>query len=249
MRCYQLLLVFLLPACGTDPAPNATLAELPNLRFSIQGWGPSDLEPTPGFVALSYDTAAFRAAHGDACAILDGSFRGTVNGTTLRTDPGGGPDDLDDCSPPALQLVDASAGPASFVVDDDSLTITAQFAAEAFAPHVPALRAPSVWKFASDQAVTVGWSQPADLVGLAPEPWQVYFHTGKFENNNSFDLTPSISGDEIRFTIPRPAPVTGDGLIVFRFGYSNGSATTCIGAASCQYSSTRGYQHSVHIDP
>jgi hypothetical protein len=242
-------LLLLLSACAGDPAPNARLADLTNIHLSVQGWDPSDTEPTTGFVALSYDAGAFRAAHGGACAVLDGSFRGTVDGVTLDVDAGGGPDDLDDCSPPALALDSGLDGATSFVIGDDSLTITAEFAAEAFAPHEPTLRSPSTWRFAAGQAVVVGWSRPEDLVGLGTEPGQIYFHTGTLSDPNFFDLSASHTGDEIRFTIPDPAPITGAGLIVFRFGYSNGSAATCTGAASCTYSSTRGYVHSVHIDP
>jgi hypothetical protein len=95
----------------------------------------------------------------------------------------------------------------------------------------------------------LGWSHPDDLVtGGDVLPHPVYFHTGTLVDPNSFDLDAQLAGDEIRFTIPAPAPITGDGWLVAHFGYANGDATACEGATTCTYSLERGFAHSVVIE-
>jgi len=236
-------LLLLIPACTTNHG-NATLADLGNLQVQVQGFSPSDTQPTTGFVALGYDTAAFQSAHGGQCAVVDGII-GSFNGTALDSD-GGCPDDLGDCLTPSVGFAVEFAGASTFVVGDDSLTVTAVFAEDAFAPHVPTLRAPAQWQFTGGEAVRVGWSDPADLMNLGVEPFRVTF-SADVADNNTIDLTPTYSGDEIDFTVPSPPSVTGPGSIVFRFGYANGNATTCTNATSCIFSATLCYEHRVTI--
>jgi hypothetical protein len=243
------VLITLLPACATDPASNATLADLPDLQIAVQGWMPSDTAPTNGFVTIGYDTATFRSTHDDHCAVL-GAFTATYNGARIEhLDPGGDNDDPVDCAPPSLDFDVQFDGPTTFVIADDSLTVTAAFDADAFAPRVPTLLSPATWEFHGGDMVRVGWPVPADFTGLAGQPWVVSFSTGKLENNNAFDLAPVFAGDEIHFTIPSPPPRTGPGFIEIELGYTVGDATTCDGAARCEFSASRGFSHSVVIDP
>jgi hypothetical protein len=228
-------------------SPNATLADLPRLSLVVQEWAPGDTTSAHGFVDMSYDIAAFKAAHGGACAILDDSFHATLDGAPLDTDPGATGDDLVPCYPPSLGFEAQFAGPTTFVASDDSLEVTAVFGADAFAPHVPMLRSPATWQFAPGEMVRIGWSVPEDLTVVGSEPFQVMFNTLMTEDNNAFDLDPTASGDEIQFTVPNPPLRTGPGFIVFRFGYSGGDAVTCTNAVSCTFSAERGYVHSVVI--
>jgi hypothetical protein len=175
------------------------------------------------------------------------SFGGTLDGVALPIGSHGGGDDFGGCARLALEFDAEFSGSSTFVIEDDSMTVTAEFSPDAFEPHVPILRSPANWQFSPGETVRVGWSHPADLEMIPVEAFRVYFHTGKNENNNSFDFAVEYAGDEILFTVPDPPPVAGAGFIVFQFGYSNGTATRCTGATSCQFSSTRGYQHTVVI--
>jgi hypothetical protein len=97
------------------------------------------------------------------------------------------------------------------------------------------------------------WSHPTDLAE-APLAWHdVGFHTGERgrpnrNGDNYFSLPPVIDGDELRLTIPAPAPITGPGLILFNLGESVGDATTCGGASRCDYRASRSYHHTVDIE-
>lgn len=242
----SLISVVLAAGC-TGSASNATLADLPNAKVAVQSWAPSDTHPTQGFVTVGYDTTAFRAAHGGDCAAVD--LDGTLNGASLDSDPGGGPDDLDDCSFPAFALMTDLSGPQTFRISDATAAITATYAADVFTPHRPELLSSAQWTMAAGDHVEVAWSAPDDLAHLAPEPLQVYFSTGKTDGNNAIDFTPAFSGDKITWTMPSPLSITGAGYLVFRFGYSTGVATACEGAAQCAYSAERGYAHSVTLSP
>jgi hypothetical protein len=158
---------------------------------------------------------------------------------------------LDDCYSPSVELEIPDCGErtlTSVSIDDGSLAIEATFAPDALAPHMPTLRSPSNWKLAGGQEVVLGWSHPSDLVdGAEFLDAPVYFHTGTLADPNYFDVVSTLSGDEIRFHIPDPPPILGNGYIVTRFGYESGDAETCTGATRCGYSVERGYAHSVEI--
>jgi hypothetical protein len=245
----SLAIVALSSAC-TGPTPNATLADLPGRSVSAQIWESTDDKPTPGFATVGYDTEAFRNAHGGECAVidLDASF-GAAHVDTIWH---GGDDDFDGCSDPGFELTFPGVGEhdATLRIEDDSLTIEATFSAEQLAPHAPELRSPSMWRFGAGDAVVLGWSHPQDLIDGATflaDP--VYFHTGTLTDPNYFPITAVLSGDEIRFTLPHPAPITGKGYIVTRFGYVNSAAITCTGATTCSLSREAGFSHTVTIDP
>jgi hypothetical protein len=242
------MLVLVMSGCAAQGVPsNATLADLPNLRLGVQGFIPSDTKPTNGSVFLDYDVATFRSTHGGECAALGGAFHGMLNNIEIAAGGGGdgGPDAIfGECAIPGLEFDVEFVGTTTIVAADDSLTVTAVLPADAFARHLPTLRSPSDWQFTGGEMVRIGWSQPDDLVGLTG-PFQVAFYItdGNGVSVNNLDFAPQYVGDEIRLTIPAPTPVTGSGEIDFRFGYSNGVATTCTNATSCSYSATRGYAH------
>jgi len=243
-----LMIAMLVPASAagcTGHEANATLADLGNVGIGIQRWAASDSGDTPGYGYLSYDASAFRAAHGGDCATLD--FTGTLDGHQLDTDGGGNSDEGDECYNPSFDFSGELTGAQTLEITDGASTLVATYGADAFAPHTPMLNAPQSWTFAAGDHVDVRWSDPSDLPTVVTAPSPVYFHTGKSEDNNFFDLVPSFNGDRISWTMPSPLPRTGEGLIVFRFGYSNGDAETCTGAASCTYSTERGFSHSVTL--
>ena len=247
-RC--LLASLVCAGCTSGPPANAELAELLSLRVGVQIWESTDREPTKGFFMVGYDEDAFRRAHDGECAVVD--IDAHFDGADLGHVSGGGNDtDFDDCYSPGGEFEIDRIGEqaATLRVSDGSRTIEATFSAAQLAPHQPTLRSPSEWKFGGGDAVVLGWSHPDDFVtGADFLDNPVYFHTGTLDDPNFFDIyNTQLVGDEIRFTIPNPPPIKGSGLIVARFGYAVGNATSCVGAASCTFSREAGYAHSVEI--
>ena len=246
----------LLGACPTPGSDsNASLADLPNLRVSVQTSGSSDDKPTSGFVSVSYDEPAFVAAHGH-CATLGDDLGGELDGTDLdATSLGSNDEEFGGCYYPLLpfEIWFADDGAPELTIFDESLTVRAEFPAGAFEAHRPILLEPGEWRFRGGQQVRVGWSHPADLAE-APLQWtDVAFHIGdrgrrNANGDNAFPLSPQLDGEEIRFTVPSPPPITGPGFITFQMGYSGGAATTCTGATRCEYGASRSFAHTVEIE-
>jgi hypothetical protein len=254
VRTALLLVLALLAGCSSGPPPNARLADLPGLSIGFMASGVSDSAPAPSHLFVSYDIPAFRAIHHGDCAVVDDSIAGTFNGLSIPvTTLGGGPGDLPagNCGGPGFDLSVSFGDHATFVVWDGSLTVTADFGTT-LVPRVPTLRSPAAWRFAAGEAVSVGWPVAADLPTTPQGYPQVYFSTGRTAvdpagGTNYFDLAPQFSGDQIDFTVPSPAPVTGPGFIVFAFGWVDFAAIACTGATACTAQLPRGYQHSVEI--
>lgn len=213
---------------------------------------PTEGHPTNGRVSIGYDEDAFVAAHGGECARLgdwDIRFGDARIGSSWSGD-----DDVDfgGCLLPSANLDIAQFGRdtlGALRIFDDSHTVEAVFGATALVPHLPTLRSPSTWRFAGGDTVVFGWSHPDDLVtGADFLEHPVYFHTGTLDDPNFFDLDAQLAGDEITFTVPSPPPITGDGYIVARFGYTSGEADSCTGATRCGYQLEAGYAHAVVIE-
>lgn len=248
--------VFLLGACpSAGPDGNASLADLPGLRITVQTWDAHDDRPTAGFVSLGYDEATFIAAHG-GCATLGADLDATFDGTDLDPISRGSNDpEFEGCYMPHLpfDLRFADDVASVLTIADDSLTVRAEFPAGAFEAHRPILVEPGAWRFRGGQEVRVGWSHPADLAET-PRDWtDVGFHIGdrgrpNGNGDNFFPLSPRVEDEEIRFTIPSPPPITGPGLITFEMGYTVGAATTCTGATDCSFSASRSFDHTVEIE-
>src|SRR5436190_5322717 len=99
-----------LAACTDGPAPNATLADLGGLSMSVEIWEARNDEPTAAFIQFSYDEAAFRAAHGDECAVVD-SFDVSFPGARVLSKSRGANDyDFDDCYAPSVELAISNFG-------------------------------------------------------------------------------------------------------------------------------------------
>lgn len=247
----RVLPVLALVGCTDGSPPNATLADLPRLSVSMQIWQSSDAGPTTGFMTLGYDSEAFRASHGGECAVI-GDYAVEFAGLEIgRKSRGGDDTDFDDCYAASFELSIPQFGDTpltSYRISDGSLTIEATFAPDTLVPHEPRLVSPTTWELAGGDAAVMIWSHPEDLIeGASFLPHPVYFHTRRLEDPNYFDIDAQLVGDEIRFAIPDPPPIVGDGFIVARFGYVVGDAATCSGATRCAYSLERGYSHSVKI--
>ena len=246
-------LLFLAACPGPDR--NATLADLPGLRVSVSTSSASDREPTRARVVIRYDEDAFKASHEQHCATLGRELRGELDGDALEpTSYGSDEQDFDFCDLPQLEVERREAGDTRSVltITDDSLTVRAELPVGALAPRQPTLRFPGAWRFTGGQEVRVGWSHPADLTEAPLDPRSVYFHTGDPGpvapgGVGYVPLPARVDGDELRFTIPSPPPLTGPGLIVFSLGDTVGSAQTCTGATACEYSASRSFSHSVEI--
>lgn len=246
------VLAILLPlgACF-GPATNASLADLPDLSVSVQTWDASDDAPTTVDVSLTYDGAAFAATHDGACATLGDDFGGRLDdGRQIWSSRGKDDVDFGGCYVPSLRyevrFTDDRA--AELTIADDSRTIRATFPVGALAPHYPTLRAPAAWKFHGGDAVRVAWSHPDDLAAPLGEFDVGFFADGKTANgDNFFPLPRQVVGDELRFTIPSPPPITGPGQITFNLGYTVGDAASCTGAARCTYSASHSFGHPVEI--
>ena len=240
------LLIFAACTTSSHHETNATLASLPNMSASLLVWAAEDGKPTTGFVTIAYDTEAFRAAHGGHCAEL-GDLDVNIDHVTITEISPGGDTDEADCGLPTIdfEIPDfAGAPPTGFSITDDAATVAATFAG--LAPHYPTLVSPSTWTFGAGDPVVLRWSHPEDLASALPE--NVYFHTGTITDPNFFPLDTTYTTDEIHFAIPSPAPITGAGLIVARFGYVNITPTSCTGATTCRIQVERGYAHSVTIE-
>jgi hypothetical protein len=256
LRASLLPSALLLAACpGSGPDSNASLADLPRLRVSVQTYEAGDDRPAEGFVTVSYDEDAFIAAHG-RCATLDDDLGGNLDGTDLdATSFGSDDEEFGGCFVPHLpfEIRFADDHASVLTIADHSVTVRAEFPAGAFEAHGPTLIAPTAWRFRGGQEVRVRWSHPADLAEAPLRPTDVGFHIGdrgkpNANGDNFFPLSPQVEGDELRFTIPSPPPITGPGLITFQMGYSVGEATTCTGATTCAYSASRSFDHSVEIE-
>jgi hypothetical protein len=250
------LLAFILPVAGCPgPDANATLADLPRLRIGLQTWTSSDDRPTSGFATISYDEPAFTAAHEGQCATLGGDLRGAIDGVELDVNSYGSNDEEFGGCYYAHLYFDVrfpADRPSVLTIADDSHTVRAEIAAGSLAPHFPTLRAPSTWEFRGGEPVRLGWSHPADLAENPLDEYDVGFHIGErgqpnANGDNFFPLPTTVTGDELRFTIPSPPPITGPGYITINMGYTVGSATTCEGAAECGFSASRSFDHTVEI--
>ena len=250
------LVAFLLPVAGCPgPDTNATLADLPGLRISLQTWKASDNQPTSGFAVISYDEQPFMSTHDGSCATLGGDLRGSIDGVELDVNSYGSNDDeFGGCYFAHLYFDHRfpADAPVALTIADDSHEVRAALPAGALAPHFPTLRAPATWAFRGGEQVRLGWSHPADLAEVTLDPYAIGFHIGdrgrpNANGDNFFPLPTTIVGDELRFTIPSPPPITGPGYITIRMGYTVGDATTCEGAAGCRFSASRDFHHTVEI--
>jgi hypothetical protein len=201
-------------------------------------------------VSIGYNEQTFRTSHGGACATL-GSFSHSLTGASIsHVGYGSNDDEFDDCYFPGFELDARFAADEAntLVIADDTKTITAVFASAAFAPRAPTLRSASDWTFAPGEQVVIGWPHPEDFAGAYNDGLlsSVWFNN---DDADDFSFMPTYQGDEIRFSIPNPAPSTGDGVVLFQFGYSTGEAVSCIGATRCSFSAERGFEHRATIKP
>lgn len=231
--------------CTDNQDANATLADLPALTASLQIWAGDDLHSTTeGFVSLSYDEEAFVAANGE-CATV-GGLGVTFSGATVTAISRGGGGDLGCYFPQfAFELADfqdATSATLAFTVADAALTVDAVYAG--LEPRRATLRNTNEWRFSASQLVTLGWSHPQDLVDGAQFTPMIF----ATPDTRAFEIPATFAGDEITLVFPDPVEFTGAGSLVTRFGYQNGSATTCTGAASCDFSLEAGYAHSAVVE-
>lgn len=247
------LLVHLV-ACGPlgAPPPNTDLAGLPSLSIQVESIreldsNDDDLRASKIIVHLQYDIDAFYAAH-EECATI-GDVDTTFNGKDVGLTRPGEPVDLSErCTPPffSAEMDVGIADAGRVIVSDASQTITAEYPAGTFS-RVATLTSHAEWRFAAGETVTVTWSHPEldDVVGVS-------FHDDDAAAGFDIDAV-THTGTDITFTIPSPAPLTGDGLFDFGVGeygarFASGTATSCTGAQRCTYYVDRGYQRRVHID-
>lgn len=246
-------LLVLLAACS-GPA-NTTLADLPDLAVYMTTSRQVDLDtnalaPMRLEVRLDYNTGAFRASHGNACATLD-EVSGTFNGTPLVLEEAGdaGTGDITGCQYPVLaaQLELGASATGDLAIDDATHTITAQFLGRDAAARIAAPISHPAWAFASGDSVSMSWSRPEELV---------LFDDGRVSIELAIGGTTleaagiATTGSEVQFVLP-PTDLSGDGTITMLVqfdDYSDAQPRACIGASRCMFVTDPGYSHAVRLN-
>jgi hypothetical protein len=248
-------LVALLAGCTS---PNATLADLPNLRVGVivdeelDSDGDDTSRPSTVQIGLYYDETTFRREHGECATLDEDDISGTVNGDVkLRVASAGDRDkEIDECNPPYLRtptfvLGIHEMGRVEF--RDSSLAISAEFPAAVFGPRMAS--APS-WNLVAGQPFAFTWSHPEDLVGVTPDRVSVSFPHGNYVLGEDFTVT-EVTATEIRGVVPAAPEYTGSGAVqILIFDASEWTpATSCVGAAECNATSYRIYKHTAELAP
>jgi len=239
MRRLVPLLLLLVPACHDA----AQLADLPGLEVSVRVWGAdSDLPGQLGSVYLNFDGDAYRAAHDGDCPAL-GDVQVVFDGVaTERVDP---PYDGGPCLATRFELAAdiPTDRPLVVTVVDESLSVRAELDSAPLVGRSATLRSPGDWTLTGGEEVVVGWSHPDDLATIGAVAYFLQGSAGFMIE----DLT--LTGDEIRFSIPPSPAVTGAGKLHFSAGFLEGDATACANAAACTWTTVHSYDQSVVIQP
>ena len=255
------LLAAMAAGCTT---PNATLADLPDLRIGVIVDDDLDSDaddtsrPSHVTISLSYDMAAFRQSIG-GCATIDDDIRGSVNGNVrLRVSSQGDVDhEIDECNVPYLDtpvfvLGIHEIGRVEF--DDGSLAVSAEFPAPVFGPRMarPVPVAPATtasWDLVAGQPFAFAWSHPQDLVGVTPDRVTAHLSHGYDYYGVEFTVT-EVTETEIRGVIPATPDYVGEGIVELLISNASSTwdpATSCVGAAQCNATSYRLYKHTATL--
>lgn len=241
-------------------SPNAKLADLPDLRIGVivdrevDTDGDYSTRPSKVSIELAYDTSSFRAAHDGDCAIIDDSVSGSVNGAALSMDDAGDYDsESDECYAPHLKSEPFVLGvdePGHVEFADATLAIAADFAGPGFGARVARPVSPTSpsWTLAAGQPFAFEWSHASDLVGITPDRVAINFEHGVYLGE-SFTIT-EVTETQIRGVAPAMPEYTGDGVLMILLLDATTDwdpATSCTGAAACNVTSYRLYEHSAQL--
>jgi hypothetical protein len=250
-----------LAGCTT---PNARLADLPDLRVGVIVDEDLDQDsddtsrPSHISIGLYYDMTAFRQTIG-GCATIEDEISGSVNGNVpLRVESQGDIDEeIDECNVPYLNTPMFVLGIHEMglvVIDDGSLSITAEFPAPVFGPRMakPAPVAPATtasWDLVAGQRFAFAWSHPQDLVGVTLDRVTVHMSHGYDYYGVEFEVT-EVTDSEIRGVVPALPDYTGPGVVELLISGASATwdpATSCVGAAECNVTSYRLYKHTASL--
>jgi hypothetical protein len=241
----------LLVLVGCGPTPNATLADLPDLRVGVIVDNEVDSDddntrPSKVLIGLHYDEDAFRSEHGD-CATLEGG-EGTINGVSLELEsPGDRDKEIDECNHPYFGSDTFFLGafePGRLELGDGTLQISATFEGDPFGARIAKPVAPSTWNLRAGEPFAFSWSHTPDLAGITPDRVAIHFKQG-YHRGDKLTVT-EVTDSEIRGVAPSVPEYTGEGTLeILLLGASStwDVATTCVGAAECNCTSYRLYDH------
>lgn len=233
------------PVDGPDDVPlvaNAGVADLPGLRLRLHVNQTSDDGTTSGYVRLHYDEAAFRAAHGGACATLGGNAGGAIDGSLLEVLSRGATTSMGTCAVPWFAFTVRFDGTRATVVtvDDETGTVRAEYGE--IERRVGTLRAPATWSLHPGDAVRLGWSHPEDIEGGSS---MIYYYRPGVAEGDAMERI-GFGTDEVQFTVPTWMPPS-TGVIRVDLGQHEGVAAQCDGATACELQQAHAYVQSVAI--